>query len=147
MRVSIEIRDTIQAPAGSNAWPESAGDKNIIVEIPYRCLKGAAVSKHVVRVTVTVKITQGSPGLCQHVVPATRRSFPWVCRLGRGLQVRLCLFCCPTGLQRVAGTRVLLRQIHVTGERRESECNATRENDCTRSQKARPLHAFACYRT
>src|SRR5437667_10048854 len=121
MRVSIEIRDTIQAPAGSNAWPESAGDKNIIVEIPYRCLKGAAISKHVVRVTVTVKITQGSPGLCQHVVTDTRRSFTWVCRLRRGSHVRLRLFCCPTGLQRVAGMRDVLMQLHAPGERRACE--------------------------
>src|SRR5437764_12495249 len=89
MRVSIEIRDTIEAPADSDAWPESAADKNIIVEIPDRCLKRAAVSKHVVRVTVTVEITQGSPGPCQHVVTDTHRSFAWVCSPGRG--VRLCL--------------------------------------------------------
>src|SRR6266496_6299552 len=121
MRVSIEIRDTIEAPAGSNAWPESAADKNIIVEIPDRGLKRAAVSKHVVGVTVAVKITQGCPGLCLHIVADTRRCFAWVCRLRRGLQVRLRLFCCPTGLRRVAGNHVLLRQIHVTGERRESQ--------------------------
>src|SRR5205814_10071610 len=108
---------------------ERAGYRSIMFDIPYRCWKGAAFSKLVVRVTVTVKLTQGSPALCQPVVTDTRRSFTWVCRLGRGSQVRLRLFCCPTGLQRVAGNRVLLRQIHVTGERRESECNATREND------------------
>ena len=118
-----------QAPSSWKGRAKCGTDVNVVVEIPDRCLEGAGVSKHVVRVTVTVEITQGSPGPCQHVVTDTHRSFAWVCRLGRGLQVRLRLFCCPTGLQRVAGNRVLLRQIHVTGERRESECNATREND------------------
>src|SRR2546430_13643542 len=99
MRVSIEIRDTIEAPADSDAWPESAADKNIIVEIPDRCLKRAAVSKHVVRVTVAVKITQGSPRPCQHIVTDTRRSFAWDCWLALALRGLVPSFCCLTALQ------------------------------------------------
>src|SRR5437016_3015350 len=129
MAVAIKISYPHQAPVDWKSWPEGATNVNVVVEIPDRCLKRAAVSKHVVRVTVTVEITQGSPGPCQHVVTDTHRSFAWVCRLGRGLRVCLRLFYCPTGLQRVAGNHVLLWQIHVTGERRESEGNGSRDND------------------
>src|SRR5713101_4309248 len=129
MHVAIEIRHTVQAPARSNGWTQSAANKNIIVEIPDRCLERTGVSKHVVRVTIAIKITYGSPGCSQHVVTDIGRSFACVWKLERGLRVRLRLLCCPTGLQCIAGDHVLLRQIHVTGERRESQSKATGEND------------------
>src|SRR5438477_237433 len=129
MAVAIKIRYPHQAPVDWKGWSEGATNVNVVVQIPDRRLVTGRIEQYIIRKTVAVKTTQGRSCTCQHVVTDIHRSFAWVCRLGRGLRVCLRLFCCPTGLQRVVGNHVLLRQIHVTGERRESEGKATREND------------------
>src|SRR5438128_239463 len=53
-----------QTPTSRNSWAVRGADKNVIVEIPYRCLTGAGSVEQVVRVAVPVKIG------CSHRRPA-----------------------------------------------------------------------------
>src|SRR5258705_10006959 len=56
MAVAIEIRRASQAPTSHKSWAVRGPDKNIIVQIPDRRLSRASVLKHVVRMTVAVKV-------------------------------------------------------------------------------------------
>ena len=56
MAVTIKIRYTRYYPATGKRWPETAADENVIVQIPNRCLMGAAIVQHVIRSVIAVKI-------------------------------------------------------------------------------------------
>ena len=48
-----------QAPAGWKSWAESAADKNVVVEIPDRCLASGRIVKQIIGFAVTVKVGCG----------------------------------------------------------------------------------------
>ena len=64
MAVAIEISDRCQVPASWKSRARCSTDENVVVEIPYRCLMGAGFVKHIVRVSIAVKVR------CRHEFPA-----------------------------------------------------------------------------
>src|SRR2546429_234084 len=61
MTFAIKICCSHQAPVDRKSWPVAAADIGVVVQIPDRCLMGTAVLKHIVRVSIAVKVAYGSP--------------------------------------------------------------------------------------
>src|SRR6266487_3778411 len=68
--IVIKICRTHHYPAGRKSWTEATPEINVVVQIPDRGLMGAGVVKHVVRVTVSVKVG------CARQFPATGKARP-----------------------------------------------------------------------
>jgi hypothetical protein len=75
MGVPIKIRHARQPQAHWESWAVRAASVNIVVKIPYRCLMGAEVAKHIVWVAIAVKVSYCSPSY------ASRRGSWCRCRI------------------------------------------------------------------
>src|SRR5437773_1615757 len=61
MAVAVEIRHTTQSPTGWKCRTEHTASKNVIVQIPDRCLTRAGVLNYKVRAPIAVKVDYCSP--------------------------------------------------------------------------------------
>ena len=54
--VAVEIRHTTQSPTGRKCGTERAANKNVVIQIPDRCLTRRGIVKDIVRFPVAVKV-------------------------------------------------------------------------------------------
>ena len=67
MAVAIEIGYSHEVPTGRKSRTVRGADKNIVIQIPDRCLSRAGLVKHIVRVPASAKVG------CSRQWPATRK--------------------------------------------------------------------------
>ena len=61
MAIAIKVGYPYHAPVNGQSWSQVTADKNVVIEVPNRCLPSSGSIQHIIGLTVRVEIAFRGP--------------------------------------------------------------------------------------